>query len=105
MQPRAVHDKHVFRRRHPDPSGRDPATRTHRWQGEIALKMRASLKRPEGWGCALRRPQCGHRIVECLLTPLRTVERPPVNQHLIALAARLLSGPGPRHFDIFVPEE
>src|SRR5262249_25783404 len=48
VQSRAMHDEHVFRWGHPYPSGRDPAARADGWQGEIALKMRAALKRARG---------------------------------------------------------
>src|SRR5262245_32213204 len=66
--------------------------------------MRTSPKSARGWGCAIGRPQRGHRIVECLLTPLRAVKRPPVHEHLIALGARQLSGPRTRDVDVPVLE-
>ena len=91
-QARAVHDQHVVGGRDPDAPGGDPAVGADGGQREVALQADAAAEGPRRRGGAVGGPQSGHGVVEGFLAALGAVERPAIDDGLVALAARQLGG-------------
>ena len=94
LKPRAVHDEHVLRGRHPETPGRKPSLLIDAWQLERTHEVRAALEDLRRGRLAIRRLQRGHSGVEGPLAAIRPIERPAACHRLVLLAERLLGSAG-----------
>ena len=91
-QARAVHDQHVVGGRHPEPPAGIQPSAPREGSERLHLQARRSRRRRRRRGGAIGGPQRRHGIVEGFLAALGAVERPAVDDGLVALAARQLGG-------------